>query len=43
VGSCHPGTTNADLRRALLRFIAAFADWDLAANRAYLEVSRARW
>jgi len=41
VGGCNPGTTDSDLRRALLRFIAAFANWDLAANRTYLEVSRA--
>ena len=41
VGSCNPGATDADLRTALLRFIAAFANWDLAANRTYLEVSRA--
>ncbi|HSV74969.1 MAG TPA: DUF1156 domain-containing protein [Chthonomonadales bacterium] len=40
VAGCNPGTTDADLRRALLRFIAHFANWDLAANRAYLEVSR---
>jgi adenine-specific DNA methylase len=38
---CNPGPTDADLRRALLRFIADFANWDLAANRTYLEVSRA--
>ncbi|HSV73338.1 MAG TPA: DUF1156 domain-containing protein, partial [Chthonomonadales bacterium] len=41
VAGCNPGTTDADLRRALLRFIADFANWDLAANRPYLEVSRA--
>jgi adenine-specific DNA methylase len=41
VGGCHPGTTDADLRRALLRFIAAYANWDLAADRTYLDVSRA--
>ncbi len=41
VGGCNPGTTDEDLRRALLRFIANFADWDLAANRTYLDVSRA--
>lgn len=41
VGGCSPGTTDEDLRRALLRFIADFANWDNAANRTYLEVSRA--
>ncbi len=41
VPGCNPGTTDADLRRALLRFIADFANWDLAANRTYLEASRA--
>src|SRR3990172_5544567 len=35
------GPTGADLRKALLKFIADFANWDLAANRIYLEVSRA--
>ena len=30
----------ADLRRKLLRFIADFANWDVAANPAYLEVGR---
>src|SRR2546426_1318657 len=35
------GSTDADLRKALLKFIADFANWDLAANRNYLEVSRA--
>ena len=29
------------LRRVLLRFIADFADWDVAANPAYLKTSRA--
>jgi adenine-specific DNA methylase len=41
VPNCHPGTTDQDLRRALLRFIADFANWDLAANASYLEVARA--
>ncbi len=41
VGGCYPGTTDKDLRQALLKFIAAFANWDLAANPTYLEVSRA--
>ncbi|MGH9322258.1 MAG: DUF1156 domain-containing protein [Vicinamibacteria bacterium] len=35
------GPKNEDLRKALLKFIADFANWDLAANRSYLEVSRA--
>ena len=39
--NCDPGTTDSTLRKALLRFIADFANWDLAANRTYLEVSRA--
>ena len=38
---CNPGTTDEDLRKALLKFIADFANWDIAANRTYLEVSRA--
>src|SRR3989337_579329 len=36
-----PGPSDEDLRKALLKFIADFANWDLAANRSYLEVSRA--
>jgi adenine-specific DNA methylase len=39
--SCNPGQTDLDLRRALLRFIADFANWDLAANRTYLHIARA--
>jgi adenine-specific DNA methylase len=35
------GPTDKDLRKALLKFIADFANWDLAANRSYLDVSRA--
>ncbi|MBI2191971.1 MAG: DUF1156 domain-containing protein [Planctomycetes bacterium] len=35
------GPTDEDLRKALLRFIGDFANWDLAANRTYLDVSRA--
>ncbi len=35
------GPADEDLRKALLKFIADFANWDLAANRSYLEVSRA--
>jgi putative DNA methylase len=41
VASCNPGTTNEDLRKALFKFIADFANWDLASNRTYLDVSRA--
>ncbi|MFH1602616.1 MAG: DUF1156 domain-containing protein, partial [Pseudomonadota bacterium] len=41
VGGCNPGTTDEDLRRALLKFIADFANWDNAAQRTYLVVSRA--
>jgi putative DNA methylase len=35
------GSTDEDLRKAMLKFIGDFANWDLAANRNYLEVSRA--
>src|SRR2546428_9956280 len=41
VGCCNPGSTDQDLRKALLKFIANFANWDNAAQRTYLEVSRA--
>ncbi len=41
VPNCNPGKTDEDLRHALLRFIADFANWDHAAQRTYLEVSRA--
>ncbi len=34
------GPTDQDLRQALLKFIGDFADWDLAADRAYLEAAR---
>src|SRR3990172_4935307 len=40
VPACDPGSTDPDLRRALLRFIADFANWDLAANPLYLEAAR---
>jgi adenine-specific DNA methylase len=36
----HVGTTDAELQRALLRFIGDFANWDLSANSQYLEVAR---
>jgi len=41
VPGCNPGKTDEDLRKSLLRFIADFANWDLAANPTYLEISRA--
>ena len=41
VPGCNPGKSDDDLRSALLRFIADFANWDNAAKGTYLEVSRA--
>lgn len=41
VGGCNPGNTDEDLRKALLRFIANFANWTNAAQITYLEVARA--
>ncbi|MEA3245625.1 MAG: DUF1156 domain-containing protein [Gemmatimonadota bacterium] len=41
VPGCNPGKTDEDLRKALLRFIADFANWDNAGKPAYLEVGRA--
>ena len=35
------GLADEDLRKALLKFIADFANWDNAAQRTYLDVSRA--
>ena len=35
------GATDEDMRKGLLKFIADFANWDLAAKPTYLEVSRA--
>jgi putative DNA methylase len=35
------GPTDEDLRKALLKFIGDFANWERAANPSYLEVSRA--
>jgi adenine-specific DNA methylase len=35
-----PGSKDEDLRKALLKFIGDFSNWDLSANQAYLEVSR---
>lgn len=40
VPNCNPGTTNDDLRHALLRFIADFANWDNAAQSTYVDVGR---
>ncbi len=37
----NPDTADNELRKALLKFIADFASWTLAANRTYLDVSRA--
>jgi len=34
------GPKDEDLRKALLKFIGDFANWDLSANPTYLEVSR---
>ena len=34
------GPRDEDLRHALLKFIGDFANWDLSADRTYLEVSR---
>ncbi len=34
------GPTDADLRKALLRFIGDFANWDLSSNESYLKISR---
>ena len=36
-----PPRSDAELRKALLKFIGDFANWDLAANPTYLAVSRA--
>lgn len=35
------GTTDEDLRKALLKFIGDFADWDRSTDPVYLETSRA--
>jgi len=34
------GPKDKDLRQALLKFIGDFANWDLSADRTYLEISR---
>ncbi len=36
-----PGPAGEDLRKALLKFIGDFANWDLSSNAQYLETSRA--
>src|ERR1700694_4535268 len=36
----HLGSSDEDLRLALLRFIGDFASWDHAANSSFLEASR---
>ena len=41
LAGCRPDATDEGLRKVLLRFIADFANWDLAANQTYLDVSRA--
>ena len=41
VPNCNPGTTDEELRKALLHFIGDFANWKLASNSTYLSVSRA--
>lgn len=35
-----PGAADIDLRKAILKFIGDFSNWDLAANQRYLEVGR---
>lgn len=40
VPHCNPGTSDEELRQALLQFIADFANWDLAGKQTYLDVSR---
>src|SRR3990172_9372828 len=34
------GPSDAELRKALLKFIGDFANWDLAANKTYIDVGR---
>src|SRR5262245_5289308 len=36
----HVGAPDEELRRALLRFIGDFSNWDLSSNAAYLAVAR---
>jgi len=35
-----PGSDDLDLQKGMLKFIADFANWDLAANSKYIEVGR---
>jgi hypothetical protein len=35
-----PGPKDLDVRKAILKFIGDFSNWDLAANPSYLEVGR---
>src|SRR5262245_9484282 len=39
-GIVNVGPKDEHLRKALLKFIGDFADWDLSADRKYLEVAR---
>lgn len=36
----NPGPEDVDLRKALLKFIGNFSNWDLSSNQTYLEVGR---
>ena len=36
----NPGPADEDLRKALLKFIGDFSNWDLSSNQTYLEISR---
>ena len=36
----NPGPQDIDLRKALLKFIGDFSNWDLSSNQTYLEVGR---
>ena len=36
----NPGPEDIDLRKALLKFIGDFSNWDLSSNQTYLEVGR---
>lgn len=41
IPSCAPGNDDHGLRQALVRFIADFAEWNVAARPKYLDVARA--
>ena len=43
VAGCNPGTTDEDLRKALLKFIGDFANWDLRRRTAPISRSAGRW